>query len=91
MISVIVPTCERPHWIRRCLENRKGAEEIIVSDDSDTDSTKELVSKGFPTVRWIKGPRRGPATNRNFAASSASGDQLAFIDDDCIPVQLVSS
>jgi GT2 family glycosyltransferase len=85
MITVIVPTCERPHWIGRCLENLNGADEIIVSDDSDTESTRLLVCKEFPTVRWIKGPRRGPAANRNFAAAFASGDQLAFIDDDCIP------
>src|SRR5262249_6836599 len=31
------------------------------------------------------GARRGPAANRNFAARHASGDHLAFIDDDCIP------
>ena len=85
MITVIIPTCERPHWIGRCLENLNDADEIIVSDDSDTDLTRQLISKEFPPVRWIRGPRRGPAANRNFAASSASGDQLAFIDDDCIP------
>jgi len=87
MITVIIPTCERAHWIGRCLEHLDGADEIIVSDDSDTDSTRQLVSKEFPAVRWIRGPRRGPAANRNFAASHASGDQLAFIDDDCIPVK----
>jgi GT2 family glycosyltransferase len=85
MITVIIPTCERPHWIGRCLENLDGADEIIVSDDSDRDSTRQFVSKEFPRVRWVRGPRRGPAANRNFAASFASGDQLAFIDDDCIP------
>jgi GT2 family glycosyltransferase len=85
MITVIIPTCERPHWIGRCIENLNGADEIIVSDDSDTDSTRQFVSKEFPRVRWVRGPRRGPAANRNFAASFASGDQLAFIDDDCIP------
>jgi glycosyltransferase involved in cell wall biosynthesis len=47
MITVIVPTCERPHWISRCLKNLNGADEIIVSDDSDTDSTRLLVSKNF--------------------------------------------
>jgi GT2 family glycosyltransferase len=87
MITVIIPTCERPHWIGRCLENLDGADEIIVSDDSDTDSTRELVTTEFPAARWIKGPQRGPAANRNFAASHATGDQLAFIDDDCIPAK----
>jgi glycosyltransferase involved in cell wall biosynthesis len=85
MITVIIPTCERPHWIGRCIKHLGEADEIIVSDDSDTDSTRQLISREFPTVRWLQGPRRGLAANRNFAARSASGDQLAFIDDDCIP------
>jgi GT2 family glycosyltransferase len=85
MITVIIPTCERPQLIACCLVNIIGADEVIVSDDSRTDSTRKLIVERFPTVRWIPGPRRGPAANRNFAAGHAAGDQLAFIDDDCLP------
>jgi GT2 family glycosyltransferase len=88
MISVIIPTCERPELLVRCLERLSGADEVIVSDDSKSDSTLQLVLERFPQARWIKGPRRGPAANRNLAARHASGDKLAFIDDDCIPDEL---
>ena len=85
MLTVIIPTCERPKLIARCLEHLTEADEVIVTDDSRTDSTRIMVGERFPEARWIKGPRRGPAANRNFGARHASGDLLAFIDDDCIP------
>jgi GT2 family glycosyltransferase len=68
-----------------CLAKLRGAHEIIVTDDSSDSSTKELVEKEFPYVRWIPGPRRGPAANRNHGARAATGNWLAFIDDDCEP------
>jgi hypothetical protein len=32
MITVIIPTYERPHWIGRCIEDLNDADEIIVSE-----------------------------------------------------------
>src|SRR5262249_30734832 len=54
-------------------------------DDSRTSGSRELLADRFPKVRWLEGPRRGPAANRNHASKYATGDWLAFIDDDCIP------
>ena len=88
MISVVIPTCERPQLIAKCLANLTGADEIIVSDDSRTDRTWKLIRDQFPGVKWVRGPQRGPAANRNFGASQASGDWVAFVDDDCIPSHL---
>jgi GT2 family glycosyltransferase len=88
MISVVIPTCERPELVTRCLANLYGADEVIVSDDSRTDRTHKLIREQFPSVKWVRGPQRGPAANRNFGASQASGDLIAFIDDDCIPSDL---
>jgi GT2 family glycosyltransferase len=88
MISVVIPTCERPEMIARCLANLTGADEVIVSDDSQTDRTCKLIREQFPGVKWVRGPQRGPAANRNFGASQASGDRIAFVDDDCIPSDL---
>ncbi len=39
----------------------------------------------LPWARWVAGPRRGPAANRNAGASVAAGEFLVFIDDDCLP------
>jgi len=85
MISVIIPTCDRTESLARCLEQLGNAAEVIVSDDGQTPATRQLVSVHFPKVRWSQGPRRGPAANRNHGARHASGEWLAFIDDDCVP------
>jgi len=85
MISVVIPTCERPELVARCLEKVIGAEEVIVTDDSNSDRTRRLVHDRFPGAKWVPGPRRGPAANRNLGASQATCDWIAFIDDDCIP------
>jgi len=85
IITVVIPTCERSDLIARCLENIKGADEVIVTDDSESDRTRQMVGDRFPAVKWVRGPRRGPAANRNFGASEATGDLFAFVDDDCIP------
>jgi GT2 family glycosyltransferase len=85
MISVVIPTCERPELVARCLAKITGAEEVIVTDDGKSDRTRQLIRDRFPAVKWVRGPRRGPAANRNFGASQATCDWIAFIDDDCIP------
>lgn len=92
LISVIIPTCNRNDLLSQCLNlllnNRKTFLidfEIIVSDDSHTNSTKELISQHYPNVTWIRGPKRGPAANRNNGARFANGEWLIFIDDDCLP------
>jgi GT2 family glycosyltransferase len=85
MISVVIPTCDRPESIARCLAKIESAAEVIVTDDSKTDRTQQLIRDRFPGVKWVRGPRRGPAANRNFGASQVSCDWIAFVDDDCIP------
>jgi GT2 family glycosyltransferase len=85
MISVVIPTSERPDLLARCLANITGADEVIVSDDSSTDRTLQMIQERFPGIKWVRGPRRGPAANRNFGVSQASNDWIAFIDDDCVP------
>ncbi len=92
-ISVIIPTCNRPDLLRRCLSAVTASialaglsdVEIVVSDDSSDDLTRQLVLETFPTVLWVRGPRRGPAANRNTAVAASSGEWLLFTDDDCIP------
>jgi GT2 family glycosyltransferase len=84
-ISVIVPTCDRTESLARCLEQLGEADEILVSDDSRTSGSRQLLASRFPKARWLQGPRRGPAANRNHASRYATGDWLAFVDDDCIP------
>ena len=92
--TVVIPTCRRNDLLARCLDKLApdaqtlpAAEyEIIVSDDGSPDANaRALVESRYPGVRWLQGPRRGPAANRNFGASHATAPWLVFTDDDCMP------
>lgn len=92
--SVVIPTCRRNDALARCLERLENGRqdftaqpyEVIVSDDGPDDgNAREMIQARFPGVRWVAGPRRGPAANRNRGASEAQGTWLVFTDDDCLP------
>jgi GT2 family glycosyltransferase len=93
-ISVVIPTCHRPHALAHMIEQitpefqrvPAGSFEVIVSDDSRDDETRLLIAQRFPHVRYVAGPRHGPASNRNRGAALAHGEWLVFVDDDCQPV-----
>ena len=61
------------------------AYEVIVTDDSRDETVQNLVANEFPAVRWVQGPRRGPAANRNSGARLCRAEWIVFTDDDCIP------
>lgn len=89
--SVVIPTCDRVEQLAACLDSlAPGAQslpsdryEVIVADDGSRVSAKELLGSKYPWVRWVAGPRQGPAANRNSGTRMARGAWLAFIDDDC--------
>ncbi len=91
-ISVVIPTCDRIEAVRDCLLRLHTARpapaeapEIIVSDDGRGHPASSLLGAEFPGVKWVAGPRRGPAANRNAGALVARGELLVFLDDDCLP------
>lgn len=91
--TVVIPTCHRNDLLARCLDRlqpgaqRLGADryEVIVSDDGRACTAEALVHGTYPWARWVDGPKRGPAANRNSGARHASGQWLVFLDDDCLP------
>lgn len=58
--------------------------EVIVTDDGRSGATRDMLVQDYPFAKWVEGPSRGPASNRNCGAAQASGQWLAFIDDDCL-------
>lgn len=93
-ISVIIPTRHRNDPLAQCLDRLvPGVQtlpadqyEVIVTDDGSVSTAEAMVQERYPWARWVAGPRRGPAANRNNGAAQAKGDWLAFTDDDCLPM-----
>lgn len=87
--TVILCTRNGAARIISCLHAIKkmvgGPFETIVVDDGSEDSTAALVASEYPLVRLISIPPSGLSAARNIGASEASGDILAFTDDDCEP------
>ena len=87
-VSVGVVTYERPDFVARCLDHLAAQTveplEVIVVDSSTSRDTAELVRSRYPWVRYevCSAGRGATATARNFAFGLASGEVLAFLDDD---------
>jgi GT2 family glycosyltransferase len=85
-VTVCIPTRNRPEDLAQCLDSIAASSipvaEIVVSDDSTDDRTRDLVAARYPHVKYVFGPRRGLGPNRNSAISAVSGDWILFLDDD---------
>ncbi|MDR4494032.1 MAG: glycosyltransferase family 2 protein [Nitrospirales bacterium] len=93
MVSIIIPTYNRPDQLFSCLQaiNRltypsNRFEVIVIDDGSRTplDRTIEHFSHRM-AITLISQRNSGPATARNRGAAEAKGEILAFTDDDCTP------
>lgn len=91
--SIIVPTCNRNELLAQSLDClapeaqslNHSLYEVIVTDDGKNNEAKEIIKKNYSWVKWVEGPKKGPAANRNNGAYHAKGEWLVFLDDDCIP------
>lgn len=96
LISVVVPTYQRPDLLKRCLlalaeqELDASQYEILVVSDGPCMESKgcinEMLYKTVATIRYLCLPGKGgPAAARNLGWRNAAGSVVAFTDDDCIP------
>ena len=93
LFSIIIPTYHRNDLLAKCLNclvsdvQTLPAEqyEVIVSDDGYESTAEEMIRQSYSWVKWVAGPRKGPAANRNNGAKYAQGEWLVFTDDDCLP------
>lgn len=95
VISVVIPTCQRPDLLSRCLraliKRDPGPScEIIVVDDGRSIEVRALVNalaRQHEGIRYLCPPkgRRGPAAARNAGWQAARGEIIAFTDDDTLP------
>lgn len=89
LLSVVVPYynmgCYIEDCIRSIVDSEFGPKEIIIVDDGSTEEQsieklKELESK-YPVIVYTT-TNQGLSNTRNFGASKASGEFLAFLDAD---------
>jgi GT2 family glycosyltransferase len=85
LVSVIVPTYNRPELLGLTLESIErqtyAALEIVVVNDAGSD-VADVVAR-FPRARLIEQPvNRGPSPARNRGLAEARGEFVIFFDDD---------
>jgi GT2 family glycosyltransferase len=80
LFSVIIPTCNRNELLAKCLDRLAPGVQTITAAEYEA-----FCKQNYPWVRYTRGPRRGPAANRNNGARLAENEWLVFLDDDCIP------
>jgi len=85
-VSVVVPTCNRTASLRKALASIRAVEtpdlqlEILVADNGASAETKS-VAEEFNAI-YLKVDRKGPSEARNAGMFAATGDYIAFLDDD---------
>ena len=87
MISVAIPTMNRPADLRRCLASilagSRMPREVIVVDQSADDASLDVVrSLGSDLVRHVAQQPPSQSAARNRAADEARGRYVAYLDDD---------
>lgn len=87
-ISVVICTFNGaailPDCLAACLAIDYPDFEVLVVDDGSDDHTREVV-EGTPEVRYISQAHAGLALARNWGAEHATGELIAYTDDDCQP------
>ncbi len=87
-ISVVVCSYNGERTIGECLAHLErlsySSYEIIVIDDGSTDSTADIAAES-PGVRLFRYPNGGLSRARNRGLHVATGEIVAYIDDDAYP------
>jgi succinoglycan biosynthesis protein ExoM len=95
-ISVCICTYKRPAFLARLLKDLKDQEtgglftySVVVADNDGTESAKQVVDdfarQTDIQIKYCIQPEQSIALTRNKAVENASGDFVAFIDDDEFP------
>lgn len=93
LLSIVIPTYHRNELLAKCLDClapgvqslNSDLYEVIVTDDGSQYTAEAMIEKQYPWVKWVSGPTKGPAANRNNGVKHTTGEWLVFTDDDCLP------
>ncbi len=93
-LTVAICTKDRPENLARCLKSllklqkpdsqgSRRFEVLVVDNAPSNEQTKALVTS-LPSVHYVREPKPGLDFARNRALKEATGDLLAFLDDDVV-------
>jgi len=85
-VSVIIPTYNRASLVCQAVDSllsqTRIPDEIIVVDDGSTDETPAVLQTYDAQVIVIRNPQKERSNARNVGLAHATGDLVAFLDDD---------
>lgn len=89
-VTVCIPTCNRGAQVAAALESLVASTytdfDVIVVDQSADALTEAAVApfvKADPRFGYLRSPTRGTSAARNEGTTRATGEVIAFLDDDC--------
>jgi glycosyltransferase involved in cell wall biosynthesis len=92
-VTVALCTRDHPDILARAIASlmatassagRPGGLDILVVDNAPSDQRTRQVVESFPGVRYVCEPKPGLNFARNRAIAAATGELLAYIDDDAV-------
>jgi O-antigen biosynthesis protein len=94
--SVVISTHERPGPLSLCIDSvlradYPGFEVLVVDNAPRTSATRDMIAEryaGDPRVRYLLEPTPGASAGRNFGLRAATGEVVAFVDDDVLADRL---
>ena len=88
-LSVVLPVFNGAAYLAAAVDSvlaqTRPADELIAVDDGSTDDSREILAR-YPGFQVITQVNSGCAAARNAGAALASGDAIAFVDQDDIQV-----
>jgi glycosyltransferase involved in cell wall biosynthesis len=89
LVSILIPTHNRPDYgeeaLRSALAQTWGNVEIVVSDNSDDERTRERFAPyvaAHPNIHYLRAPGLSPMDNFNNCFQAAQGEFLSYLMDD---------
>lgn len=88
LVSVVIPTLNRAEAVCRAVasvqaQTYRNIEVVVVIDGDDPATAAALSALGEPRLKVIAhGVNKGPGAARNTGVRAASGEWIAFLDDD---------